>query len=285
VNQRVKPLFLILSNYLQFIKLKRISTDSNCARVESGDEILAVSTLVEKEEMKAKIEKRKLIVHNIAFDLETVKNIIEKDKTRFFARLGLFKPKDEEIECESVQLFYEPFIVARANYFLDYYKKKTYIIEVGEEVCEVIAFGQTFKPKAGTGGGILKRAYKAIAFDAQERVIHKAATHMGLNRTGREIDPTRLPSGPTELEPEKALKRDGSSVRELKVSPDIILDMIRSRTAKRPPDAKKIAEEVFEVTEYALVCTPIYEARCRRLKTGETKIIPVSGVTASVLSL
>lgn len=224
------------------------------------------------------------MVHKITFDLEAVKNIVEKDKNKFFAKLGFFKPKHEAIECESVQLFYEPFVVAKANYFLDYYKKKTYTIKIDEEVSEVIAFGQTFTPEA-VKEGILKRPFKAIAFDAQERVIYRAATYMALNRRGREIDPTRLPSGPTEPEPKKTLKKDSDRVRELKFPPDVILDKIRKRTTKRPPDAGRIAEEAFEVTEYALVCTPIYEARCRRLKTGEIRIIPISGVTGKTLPL
>jgi hypothetical protein len=244
---------------------------------------LAVSTLAEEEKMKERIEERKLIVHKIAFDLETIKNIVEKDKTKFFARLGFFKPKHEEIECESVELFYEPFLEAKANYLLDYYKRKTYTIKIDENVSEVIAFGQTFEP-AIVKEGILKRPYKAIAFDAQERVIYRAASHMALSRTGREIDPTGLPSGPTEPEPEKVLREDSERVRELKISPDIILDKIRKRTAKRPPDAGRIREEAFEVTEYVLVCTPIYEARCQRLKTGEIKIIPISGVMGKALS-
>jgi hypothetical protein len=243
-----------------------------------------VSTIVKEDILKERIEKRKLIVHKIAFDLETAKNIVEKDKTRFYSKLGFFKPKHEEIECESAQLFYEPFIVAKANYYLDYYKGKTYTVKIDEEVSEVIAFGQTLKPEA-VKEGILKRPHKAISFDAQERVIHRTATHMALNRTGREIDPTRLPSGPTEPEPEKSLKKDGHRVRRLEISPDVILDRIRKQTAKRPPDVGRIAEEAFEVTEYALVCTPIYEARCRRLKTGEIKIMPMSGVTGKMLSL
>ncbi len=267
--------------------LHKTKGDFNSTRVigvlTSGDYVLAVSTLA-KEEMKERIEDRSLIVHKVAFDLEAAKNIVEKNKTQFFAKLGFIKPRREEIECESVHLVYEPFIVAKATYLLDYYKQKTYTIKIGEEVSEVIAFGQTFKPEAAKEG-ILKRPYKAIVFNAQERVIHKAATQMALNRTGREINPTRLPSGLAELEPKKTLKRDTGRVKELKISPDIILDKIRERTATRPRDVGRIAEETFEVTEYALVCTPIYEARCRRLKTGETKIIPISGVTGKMLSL
>jgi len=246
---------------------------------------LAVSVLAEEEKMEERIENRKLIIHEIALDLETAKSTITKEKTKFFAKLGFLKPKHEEIECESVQLFYEPFIVAKANYFLDYYQKKTYTIKIGEEVIEVIAFDQTLKPEVVKEKGILKRPHRAIVFEAQERIIHKAEKHMALNRMGREIDPTKLPSGSTEPEPEKALNKVSDRVRELKISPDNILDMIRKRTAKRPPGVGRITEEVFEVTEYALVCTPIYEARCRQLKTGEIKIIPISGVTGKMLSL
>jgi len=233
------------------------------------------------------IVERKLVVHKIAMDLENAKNIVEKDKTKFFAKLGFLKPKREEIGCESILLFYEPFVVAKANYLLDYYKKKTYTIRVGEEVSEVIMFDQTLKPKVMKERvkGILKRSYKEIAFDAQERVIHEASANIALNRTGREIDPTKLPSASTEPQPGKVLKEWGDKVRKLRVSPEGIIDIIRGRIVKRPPDIGRIARETFEVTEHAVVYTPIYEARCRHVKTGEIKIIPISGVTSEMLSL
>jgi len=216
--------------------------------------------------------------------VKAAKNIVEKDKTKYFAKLSFFKPKHQDIECESIQLFYEPFIVAKAKYLLDYNRKKTYPIRIREDVIEVIAFGQTFEPEA-TKEGILRRPYKTISINAQERVIHKTATYMALNRKGREVNPTRLPSGPNELDPRGTLEKDMDRVRELEVSPEIILDKIRRRTTMRPPDVGSITEETFEVTEYAIVCTPIYEARCRRLKTGEIRILPISGVKGKPLPL
>jgi hypothetical protein len=253
----------------------------------SGDDVLAVSTLAEKEKIEEKIEKRKLVVHKIAIDLETAKNVVEKDKTRFFAKLGVLKPKREEIECESVLLFYEPFVVAKAKYFLDYYKKTTYKVRLGDEVNEVIVFGQTLKPKVVKERvkGILKRTHKEIAFEAQERVIHEAIVQIALNRTGHEIDHTKLPSAPAEPEAEKILNEWGDKARKLSFSPDSLVDIVRKRTVKRPPDIGRIAKEVFEVAEHAVVFTPIYEARCRRLKTGEIKIIPISGITSKMLYL
>jgi len=249
---------------------------------------LVVSTpLIREEKIEERIEKRKLIVHKIAIDLKTAKNIVEKDKTGLFAKLGFLKPKHEEIECESILLFYEPFVVAKANYFLDYYEKKTYRVKVGDEASEVIVFGQTLKPEVVKERvkGILKRPHKEIVFDAQERVIHKAIVHITLNRIEREIDPTKLPSAPAEPEPERILKECGDKARKLRFSPDSVVDIVRKRTVKRPPNIGRIAKEVFEVTEHSVVYTPIYEARCRHLKTGEIKIIPISGVTSKMLSL
>jgi hypothetical protein len=178
---------------------------------------LVASALAEEEMNEEKRTKRKLLVHKVMVDLEAVRNAIEKDKTRFFTKLGFLKPKHEEIECESVLLFYEPFLIAKTNYFLDYYENKTYRTKVGDNAAEVVVFGQTLKPKVMTQRvkGVLKRSHKEIVFDAQERVIHK----------------------------------------------------------------------VLEVTEHTVVYTPIYEARCRHLKTGEIKIIPISGVTGKMLSL
>lgn len=248
---------------------------------------MAASTSTKEEKTEERIRERKLIVHKIAVNLETARNVIEKDKTGFFAKLGFLKPKHEEIECESILIFYEPFIIAGANYFLDYYREKTYTIKIGDEVSEVIVFNQILKPQIAKERvkRILKRSRKEIAFDAQERVIHEATVHIALNRTGREIDPTKVPSAPTEPEPEKVLRKIGDKARKLRVSPDVIIDIIRKRSTERPPNIGRIAKEVFKVTEHALVYTPIYEARCRRLKTGEIKIIPISGVTGKMLSL
>ncbi|UCH32302.1 MAG: hypothetical protein JSV05_02685 [Candidatus Bathyarchaeota archaeon] len=243
---------------------------------------MTVSTVAEKK-MEERIEKRKLEVQKIALDLEAAKSVVEKDKRKFFAKLGFLKPSQEEIECESAQLFYEPFTVAKANYYLDYYKKKTYSIKVDDEVSEVIIFGQTLKPELVRG--LLRRPHKTLAFDVQERVIHRVVNQVALNRRGHEVDPTKLPSGPIEPDSKKALEKAGEKVRKLTLSPETILDLIRKRTAQRPPDVGKIAKEVFEITEHTVILTPIYEARCRQVKTGEIRIIPISGITGKMLSL
>ena len=248
------------------------------------DEILGASILAEEELNEEKPLERKLIVHKITLDLEAVRNVIEKDKTKFFTKLGFLKPKLEEIECESISLFYEPFLITESNYLLDYYENKIYKTKVGDDAIEVIVFDQTLKPEVASEGvkGVLKRSHKEIVFDAQERMIRKVSKKVALNRTGREIDPTRLPSAPAEPEPEKILEGHGEKVRKLGLS---LFHTLRDIVCKRPPNVGRIVKEALEVTEHTVVYTPIYEARCRHLRTGEIKIIPISGVTGKMLSV
>ena len=149
------------------------------------DEILGASILAEEELNEEKPLERKLIVHKITLDLEAVRNVIEKDKTKFFTKLGFLKPKLEEIECESISLFYEPFLITESNYLLDYYENKIYKTKIGDDAIEVIVFDQTLKPEVISEGvkGVLKRSHKEIVFDAQERMIRKVSKKVALNRT------------------------------------------------------------------------------------------------------
>ena len=91
-----------------------------------------------------------------------------------------------------------------------------------------------------------------------------------------------MPSAPAEPEPEKILEGHGEKARKLGLS---LFHTLRDIVCKRPPNVGRIVKETLEVTEHTVVYTPIYEARCRHLRTGEIKIIPISGVTGKMLSV
>lgn len=227
-----------------------------------------------------KIKEISLIVHKAVIDPSNAKSIVERQKNRYFAKLGFLKPKHEDIDCESVSLYYEPLHVIQARYYVDYYKKNTYTIKIDKKVSEVIIFGQRLMPESlKRTEKILKRSYKKINLDAQERIIHEASAYVAQDRTGREIDPGKLPLAPSLPEPEKALAEYGEKARKPAISPEKLTNVLRERIVRKPSETERIVEEVFEVTENTVIYTPIYEARCRYLKTGEIKIIPISGVT------
>lgn len=226
------------------------------------------------------IKEPSLLVHKATIDPSSIKKITYAQKNSFFAKLGFLKPKREEIDCESVSLFYEPFHIVKARYHIDYYKKDNYTLKVDEKVSEVIIFGQKLKPESPKKmKKLLKRGFTEITLPAEDRIVHETAVQIAQDRKGREVDPRKLPSAPASTEPKKALSEYGEKVRKPEFSADKLIDNIRERIVKKPSEAERIVNEVFEVSENTVVYTPVYEARCRYLKTGEIKIIPISGVT------
>jgi hypothetical protein len=227
-----------------------------------------------------RVREPNLVVHELSVDLSGIGKVVNKRKTRFFTKLGFLKPKREDIDCESISLYYEPFHIVNARYRVDYYRRNIYPVRVDDNVREVIIFDRKLDPENPKRvKHLLKRSHREIKLPAEDRIIHEAAAHVAQDRTGREIDPSKLPYAPALKEPEKALEEYGEKVRKFMVSPDRLIDIIRERIVRKPSETERIVEEVFEVSENTVTYTPVYEARCRYLKTGEIKIIPISGVT------
>lgn len=230
-------------------------------------------------QLREKICGMKTVVHRLAVDEESVKVFIEKRKTRFFSRLRVFKPKPEEVVFEGIALYYEPYIVARANYTIDYYRKTVYPIKVEDTVKEVIIFDKVLQPSGQEKGG------KQIGLEARERVTANVPAYLCLDKVGRERDPKKLPRGVEELDSRRIMKDLGDKLRSPTATSDAIVDILRNRIVKRPQDIERIVDEMFEVTELSTIYTPIYEARLRHLKTGVIKIVPVSGITGKVYTI
>jgi len=230
-------------------------------------------------QIKEKICAMKTIVHRLAVDEMSARNFIEKEKTGFYSKLGVFKPKPEEVVCEAITLYYEPHIIARANYTLDYYREKVYPIKVDNAVREVIIFDHTLQPSGQEKKG------KQVSFEVRERVSISVPAYVCLDKTGREVDPKKLPTGVEEPDSDSVLRGLGDKLRSPSATPDAVIGIIRGRIVKRPQDIERMVDEVLEVTELATIYTPVYEARLRHLQTGVIKIIPVSGITGKVYTV
>jgi len=79
---------------------------------------------------KENIVERKTIVYEAPIDPTVIRVSGEKLKQQLFSRFGLLKPKPEEIQFISLDKYYEPYIVISGKYFIDYYRKCTYIFKV-----------------------------------------------------------------------------------------------------------------------------------------------------------
>ena len=237
--------------------------------------------MIELSLVPEKIAKRKTIVYKSRVDPTVVKLTVEKMKSKLFLKFGFSKPRPEEIRVVSVDKYYEPYIVIDGKYSVDYYKKRVHTLDVYEKTEEVRILGETFKPESlvtPTG-----ETRKVIKLEAEERSSYEEKAYVILDKTGREISPDQVPSAPSEDHPQRILKEFGKKSGRVKISSRKGVEIVKSKIVKRPSDVDVIENELFEITEHAVIYSPIYEITFRNVKTGEEKIVRIDGVTAKII--
>ena len=233
------------------------------------------------EKVPEKTVTRKIIVYKSRVDPTIVKLTAEKMKNKLFVKFGFSKPRPEEIKVVSVDKYYEPYILVDANYSLDYYKKKVYTLGIDSETEEIRILGERFKPE--TEVSPTGESRKVIKLEAEECLSYEDKAYVILDKTGREIPPDDVPSAPSEDHPQKILKEFGKKTGKVKFSPQKAIEIVKSRVAKRPPNADRVENELFQISEHAVIYSPIYEITFRNVKTGEEKVVRIDGVTAKIL--
>ena len=231
-----------------------------------------------RESIPERLADRKIIVYKTLIDPTVIKLATEKFKDRLFVKFGFLKPNPDQIQQISFEKDYEAFVIVDGRYNIDYYRRRIYTVKVDDKAQEVILLSKTFKPENSN-----EPLGKVVRIEGEERLIHEAKAYIVLSADGREVSPKRIPSAPSE-EHSKKMIAEIESTKRLEILPNEEVDIIRSKIVKRPPEIKRIVHELFEVTDRAVIYTPIYKVKFQNLKTGEMKTVKFDGVTARLLS-
>lgn len=251
--------------------------------MQTNDQLLSRSSSLDQDSRCKKASKHIVLVQKISKDYAAIKGIVDKNMVKAFSKMRFLRPKANEIECESIQIYYDSFLIANTKYVIDYYKKREYCIDLDDNVKEVLVFDQNIKPKiVEEKSGLKSKSKKQIVIDSKERINLEITKQIALNRKGRIIDRKDLPSAPCESDPVKFLDEYGLDVRHPEVN---MWGILKREVLKRPPDVSEVIDESFQVTHQVLIFTPVYEARIVNLATHEIRIIPISGVTGKIFVL
>lgn len=231
-----------------------------------------VVTSTETSPTKENIAKRKIIVYEAHIDPTVIRVSGEKLKKQLFTRFGLFKPKSEEIQFVSLDKYYDPYIVISGRYFIDYYRKCTYIFKVDMGVKEVVLLNNKFAPETSRSS----RNARLIKLYGEERLTNEEKAFLILDKNGRDSDAGNLSSAPSEKKPEKVIEEFG--IDELAENADV--NFLKERIAKRPNELCRIVEEIFEISDRSVIYVPRYKLLFRNVKTGEEKVLVLDGVTS-----
>ncbi len=221
-----------------------------------------------------RIAERKTIVYETRTDPTVIKVAGEKVKAQLFSRFGIMKPRPEEIKLISLDKYYEPYMIISGEYSIDYYRKCAYTVKVDKKVKEIILLNQKLKPTQPIDPSM--KDHNMIKLEGEERLMNELKTSLILDKSGRDVSLTKLPSAPSERNPKKILAEFG--VKE--IAPETDLEAIREKILKRPKDISRLVSELFEVWERAVIYTPRYRMRFKNMRTGEEKTVEFDGVTA-----
>ena len=224
----------------------------------------------------------KTIVYKTMVDQSTMKLIGEKEKLKLFKKMTFLKPRPEDIQFESLERFYEPFITVSGKYHVDYYRRRTYEFEAEDDVSELVIFNHVLKPKISTLAKVQRKG-RTVELEADERVVREQSAYLILDRKGREITVEELPAAPAEEDPEGILAEAGEKVWSLEVSPEKAVETLRSRVVDRPRNAVRISSETFDVAERTVVYVPLYQVTYKKLDGSETKSLLINGVTSRII--
>ena len=240
-----------------------------------------MSLLGETSPLPEKIVKRKTVVYKSRIDPTVIKLTAEKMKSRLFTKAGLFKPGPEEIRVVSIERSYEPYVVVDGRYRVDYFKKRVFTFDIGNEASGIKILDEDFEPEILRD---VNGTRKVVRIEGEERRSYEDKAYLILDSSGREVSPDVVPSAPCEEHPTKVLKEHKHRVEKLDMSPAQAIDAVRSKIVNRPADLEGVGDEVFEVSEFATIYSPIFEITFRNVGTGEEKSVKVDGVTAKIIA-
>jgi hypothetical protein len=225
-----------------------------------------------------KVAERRTIVCKTLVDVSVVKIIAEKFKNRIFMKFGLLKPKPNEVQCVSIEKFYEPFLAVDARCVIDYHRKREISFEVDNDVQEVRIKKQVFKPELGDE----ENPARKVTLPVSERIANEKKVYMIFDRFGNEINPDKMPYAPSEENPEVVLEEYKEKVEKLEMPPDAELEIIRSRMIEENANAEKTAWQSFDVSDRVVMYIPFYKIVFENVRTGEAKAIKIDGVTGNM---
>ena len=237
-----------------------------------SEEKIVVST--ETTLSNEKIAERNTIVYETRIEPNVMKTIGENIKTQLFTRFGFIKPKPEDIQLVSVDKYYEPYMKVSGRYFLDYYRKCTYAVEVDNRVQEVIISNQKYRPNQPKDSST--KDSNLLKLHGEERLTTEVKASLILDKFGQEVTPRELTSTTPEESPNEILAALGAK----EIAQDADLTIIRSKIFKQPKNINRIVTELFEVNERAIIYTPRFRVLYTNVKTGEMKAMEFDGITA-----
>ena len=234
--------------------------------------------MAEIEILPQKIVDTRTVILKSRLDSNMVKLQGEQLKTGFFVRFGFLKPKPKDVLLVAFSKYYEAYILIGGKYSINYCKQHNYALRVEDRTQAMYIDGKKMKLEPLHLG----ESTRVIKLVGEEHSHYENATYIVLDRLLQEVPPERLFFAPFERELENR-EAECFDLRKPHITLEEEIAVIRSRVAKRPSGVAEIIREIFEITERAIIYSPVYELTYKNLKNGKNVNALINGITGEVI--
>jgi len=244
-------------------------------------EILAL-LLTKNSLVPERIVERKVIVYKSRIDPKSIRQTAEKMKTRLFRTLYFMKPKPEEVQIISIEKYFEPYVVAEGAYHIEYSKNWVRNIQVDETLLNLKLFDGKVKPVSLKDH--LKTASKIVKLSGEGRYKLEKKARLVFDSQWREVGFEKLPFVPFEEQPGKVLSNVNEKFEIKSIRTEKEIELLKSNLVNRPKDITIIHDELFNVSERAIVYKPMYGIVVENLKKKEKATLTIDAITGDTKS-
>lgn len=232
--------------------------------------------------VQEKIVKRKVIFFKPAFDITTIRNCAEKAKNQMFTKYFFLKSKSEESKINTIDKYFEPYVVIDGKYNIEYSKNWNSSIKVDEEMQRLKISNKNFEPKFLKNR--MEHHYKLLKLQGIGRYYHEKRKRIVFDQQWNEVRLDLLPYLPFEEETREIINETVHQqlTKDLKAEKEV--EILKSKIFKRPNAILKIHNELFKVTERALVFKPMYKVIATHNKTQKKVTFQIDGVNGKIVS-
>jgi len=228
------------------------------------------------------IVKRKVIVYKPSLGIIAARTSAEKNKTQLFTKYFFLKSKPEEIKIDSLDKYFEPYLVIDGKYSIDYSMKWNHSIQVDEEMRNLKILNKKIEPKSVNNH--LELPYKLLELEGIGSFFHEARVRIIFDQQWNEVGLEQLPYLPFEEKPEEIISETGPQLANQNLIAEKEVDLLKSKILKRPTNILKVHDELFNVTERSLIFKPMYKVTASHIGNQKKATFIIDGINGNIIS-
>jgi hypothetical protein len=223
---------------------------------------------------------RKIIVFKPSVGMKAVRNIASKAKDQYFKKYLLIKAKPEETKIDTIDRYYEKYVVIDGAYNIKYSKKWTHSINIHEEMNRLKIGNKNFEPNVTENH--LESSSNTLMLKGTGHFHKESQMRMIFDSEWNEVGIEQLPYLSFEEDPQEILEPDQLTKEDSKADKEV--EILKSKIFKRPNDILKIHNEDFKITERAVIFKPMYKVSVSHIETKNKATFLIDGSNGKITS-